>query len=121
LKKNEKECNNISRGIKMSITFTTDNFESEALQSPIPVLVDFWAPWCGPCKVIGPIIEEIAGEYEGSVKVGKINVDDEPALAEKYGITSIPTLIVFKDGQLTVQKSGAAPKNDIVALFKNLI
>ena len=105
----------------MSMTFTQDNFESEVLQSPVPVLIDFWAPWCGPCKIVGPIIDEIAGEYDGTVKVGKVNVDDEPALAEKHGIVSIPTLVVYKDGQLAGQKSGAAPKNDIVALFKGLI
>jgi len=105
----------------MSMTFTQDNFESEVLQSSVPVLIDFWAPWCGPCKVVGPIIDEIAEEYDGSIKVGKVNVDDEPALAEKHGIVSIPTLVVYKDGQLAGQKSGAAPKNDIVALFKGLI
>ena len=105
----------------MSMTFTQDNFESEVLQSSVPVLIDFWAPWCGPCKIVGPIIDEIAGEYDGTIKVGKVNVDDEPALAEKHGIVSIPTLVVYKDGQLAGQKSGAAPKNDIIALFKGLI
>ena len=105
----------------MSLTININNFESEVLQSPIPVLIDFWAPWCGPCKVVGPIIDEIAGEYDGKVKVGKVNVDDDPALAEQHGIVSIPTLVVYKDGQLAGQKSGAAPKHDIVSLFKGLI
>jgi thioredoxin 1 len=103
------------------MTFTKDNFEPEVVQSPIPVLIDFWAPWCGPCKIVGPIIDEIAGEYEGKVKIGKINVDDEPALAEQHGIVSIPTMIVYKDGQLVTQKAGAAPKHDIESFFKNFV
>lgn len=104
-----------------SLTITVDNFESEVLQSQVPVLIDFWAPWCGPCKMIGPIVDEIAEEYSGQLKVGKVNVDEEGALAEQHGIASIPTLFVYKDGALAGQKTGAAPKNDIVALFKNLI
>ena len=103
------------------ITITTDNFNSEVLQSPVPVLIDFWAVWCGPCKIISPVIDEIAGEFSGSLKVGKVNVDEEAALAEQHGITSIPTLVLYKDGELVNQKSGAAPKNDIINLFKNLI
>jgi thioredoxin 1 len=103
------------------ITITGDNFNYEVLQSPVPVLIDFWAPWCGPCKTIGPVIDEIAGEYSGSLKVGKVNVDEESAVAEQHGITSIPTLILYKDGALAAQKNGAAPKQDIVALFKNLL
>lgn len=105
----------------MSLAITNDNFESEVLQSPIPVLIDFWAPWCGPCKVIAPVIDEIAEEYADQLKVGKVNVDDEAALAEQHGIVSIPTLFLYKDGEPAGQKSGAAPKNDIVALFKNII
>ena len=104
-----------------SIKITTDNFESEVLQSPVPVLIDFWAPWCGPCKMIGPMVDEIAGEYSGRLKVGKINVDEEGALAQQHNIVSIPTLILYKGGELAAHKNGAAPKNDIVALFKNLI
>ena len=104
-----------------SLIITNDNFESEVLQSSVPVLLDFWAPWCGPCKMVGPVIDEIAGEYSGKVKVGKINVDEDAALAEQHGITSIPTLILYKDGAPVNKKSGAAPKNDIIALFKNLI
>jgi len=103
------------------IEITIDNFESEVLQSPIPVLIDFWAPWCGPCKMIGPVIDQIAEEYSGRLKVGKINIDENGALAEQHGIASIPTLIVYKDGQMAAQKNGAAPKHDIEAVFKNLI
>ena len=104
-----------------SITITNDNFESEVLQSPVPVLIDFWAPWCGPCKMIGPVIDQIAGEYSGRLKVGKINIDENGAITEKHGIVSIPTLIVYKDGEVAAQKNGAARKQDIEALFKNLI
>ena len=104
-----------------SIKITSDNFETEVIQSPLPVLVDFWAPWCGPCKMIGPLLDQIADEYSGQIKVGKINVDEENALAEQHGIVSIPTLLLYKDGTLAAQKSGAAPKHDIEALFKNFI
>ena len=122
LEKSKKKEDNTIRGNKMSsILITNENFEDEVLQSPIPVLLDFWAPWCGPCKMIGPVIEEIAGEYSGRVKVGKINIDNEAALAEQHGIASIPTLLVYKNGEAVAKKSGAVPKNDIVTLFKNLI
>jgi len=104
-----------------SITITANNFEAEVLQSQVPVLIDFWAPWCGPCKMLGPVIDQIAEEYSGSVKVGKINIDEEGALAEQHGISSIPALFLYKDGELAGQKTGAAPKNDIVSLFKNII
>jgi thioredoxin 1 len=104
-----------------SITITNDNFETEVLQSPVPVLIDFWAPWCGPCKMICPMIDQIAGEYSGQLKVGKVNVDEETVIAEQHGIVSIPTLILYKDGALAGQKTGAAPKHVIVSLFKNLL
>jgi len=107
--------------IFVSIEITSDNFESEVLQSSVPVLIDFWAPWCGPCKMIGPVIDQIAEEYAGQVKVGKVNIDVNAALAEQHGIVSIPTLIVYKNGEMAAQKNGAAPKHDIEALFKNLI
>ena len=81
------------------IIITEENFENEVLNSDKPVLVDFWAQWCGPCRMLGPIIEEIANDYEGKVKVGKVNVDEQPNLASKYGIASIPTVIVFKNGK----------------------
>ncbi len=82
------------------ITLTSDIFDAEVLDSSVPVLVDFWASWCGPCKMLAPIIEEIAKEYDGKIKVGKVNVDDEQKLAMDYGIASIPTVILFKDGEI---------------------
>jgi len=107
--------------VSSGITITGGNFETEVLQSPVPVLIDFWAPWCGPCKMISPMIDELAEEYAGRIKVGKINVDEQTALAEQHGIVSIPTLVVYKDGAPAVQKTGAVPKHDIEALFKELI
>ena len=104
-----------------SLTINASNFESEVIKSSVPVLVDFWAPWCGPCKMIGPVIEQIAQEYTGRLKVGKVNVDDNGDIAQQYSITSIPTLIVFNNGEMAAHKNGAAPKHDIEALFKSLI
>jgi len=92
-----------------SVTITNDNFESEVLQSPVPVLIDFWAAWCGPCKMISPLVDQIAGEYSGRLKVGKVNVDEETAIAEKHGIVSIPTLILYKDGVLADKKPALPP------------
>lgn len=100
------------------VVITNDNFEVEVLKADTPVLVDFWATWCGPCQMLGPIVAQIAAENEGSLKVGKVNVDDEPELAAKFGITSIPTMIVFKDGQAVNQSVGFVEKEKIEALFK---
>lgn len=99
------------------VVITEKNFEEEVLRSDIPVLVDFWATWCGPCRMIAPVIEEIAEEYEGKVKVGKINVDEEQALAIKYGIMSIPTLLLFKDGQVSATTVGFVEKEKIEAML----
>ena len=92
---------------------TDANFDQEVLQSDLPVLVDFWAPWCGPCKLMAPIIEELAKEFEGKAKVVKLNVDENPQTAQKYGIMSIPTLIIFKNGQIAEQLIGLRPKEEI--------
>ena len=100
------------------IVLTNQNFEAEVMQSDVPVLVDFWAVWCGPCKMLAPIVAEIAQEYEGKVKVGKVNVDDEPALAGRFGISSIPTLILFKNGQQTAVSVGVRPKEELVQMLQ---
>src|SRR4030066_1690338 len=89
------------------------NFQQEVINSNVPVLVDFWAVWCGPCKIIAPYVEELAGEYEGKVKVGKLDVDNNPQVSMRYGIRSIPTLLIFRDGKLADQIIGAVPKNMI--------
>jgi thioredoxin 1 len=103
------------------ITITGENFEKEVLKSPVPVLIDFWATWCGPCKMIAPFIEQIAGEYSGRVKVGKVDVDEEPSLAEKHGIVSIPTLVLYKDGEIADQRGGAIPKHDIETMLNHIL
>ncbi len=94
------------------VEFTDQNFETEALQADKPVLVDFWAPWCNPCRMVGPIIEELAGSYAEKVKVGKLNTDENPAVASRYGIMSIPTVLLFEKGQIVDRIVGAVPKKE---------
>ena len=97
------------------------SFESDVLQSEAPVLVDYWAEWCGPCKMIAPIVEEIAGDYAGKVKVGKVNVDFNNQVAMQYGIRGIPALLVFKGGSVANQIVGAVPKNNITQILDEVI
>lgn len=103
------------------LAFDDGNFETEVLQSPIPVLVDFWASWCAPCKAIAPLIDTIAQDYEGKIKVGKVNVDDNPATPSKYGIRGIPTIMLFKEGKLIDQVVGAVPKAQLEALINKAL
>jgi len=103
------------------VTLTDQNFSTEVLQSQEPVLVDFWAPWCGPCRIVGPIVEEIAQEFTGKVKVGKLNVDENSATAQKYGVMSIPTLAIFKKGEVVDQLIGAHPKEAIAEHLEKVL
>ncbi len=96
------------------IEITDTNFDKEVIQSETPVLIDFWAVWCGPCKMIAPVVEEIAKEYDGKLKVGKVDVDNNPEVSLKFGIRSIPTLMVFKGGKVVEQIIGAVPKRNLV-------
>ena len=100
------------------INITRENFEREVLQSEVPVLLDFWAPWCGPCRMIAPAVAQLAAEYEGRVKVGKVNVDDEAQLAAQFGIVSIPTIKVLRGGKVTGSLVGLRAKAELEALIK---
>lgn len=96
---------------------TDDNFETEVLKSETPVLVDYWAEWCGPCKIINPLLDEIADEYAGKLKIAKLNIDDNPVTPPKYGIRGIPTLMLFKDGDVEATKVGAVSKSQLAAFI----
>ena len=103
------------------ITVTKDNFEDEVLKSEIPVLLDFWASWCGPCKMLSPIVSELAEEYDGKIKVGKVNVDDENELALDFKISSIPLVVLIKNGEVVASSVGYRPKADIVEIIEENI
>lgn len=100
------------------LKITRENFENEVMKSNIPVLIDFWAPWCGPCRMMGPIIEQMAEEYEGKAKVGKVNVDEEGELSQAFGVMSIPTIVLVKDGKVVKQAVGARPKTEVEAMLQ---
>lgn len=106
---------------KNIIEINDNTFEQEVLQSDVPVLVDFWAPWCGPCRAIAPVIDELSGEYEGKLKVAKCNVDDNPKTPGRYGIRAIPTLIIFKGGNVSEQITGAVAKSQITAAVDKVV
>jgi thioredoxin 1 len=103
------------------VQFTDANFEQEVLKSEKPVLVDFWAPWCGPCRAVGPVVEDLAEAYKGRVKVGKINIDDNPKTATAYGVMSIPTLILFNKGDIMDKLIGLSPKERLEGLIKKAL
>lgn len=100
------------------LKITRENFENEVMKSNIPVLIDFWAPWCGPCRMMEPIIEQLADEYEGKAKVGKVNVDEEGELSQAFGVMSIPTIVLVKDGKVVKQAVGARPKAEVEAMLQ---
>jgi thioredoxin 1 len=102
------------------VTLTQENFASEVLQSPTPVLVDFWAEWCGPCKAVAPILDELADEYDGKVKIGKVNIDEQQGVAAEYGIRAIPTLLLFSKGQVADQIVGLRSKRDLKSSFERV-
>jgi|SRR6266851_1593316 len=107
--------------MKSTIEVNETNFEAEVLKSNQPVLVDFWAPWCGPCKMIGPVLEEIATEQAGRAKIVKVNLDESPGLAQKYGVQAIPTLLYFAGGEVKEMSVGAASKRAIAAKLEGLV
>ena len=103
------------------ITLTEENFSQEVLKSATPIVVDFWAEWCGPCKMIAPVLDELAAEYDGKLKIGKVNIDEFQQIAINYGIQSIPTLLFFKDGQVADQVVGMRSKRDLKASFDRVL
>ena len=105
----------------MALELTDQNFDEIVLQSDKPVIVDFWAEWCGPCRMVGPIVEEIGNDYEGKAVVGKLDVDSNPAITQKFGIRNIPTVLFFKNGEIADKQVGAVPKNNLVSKLEALM
>lgn len=104
-----------------TLTITDDGFQADVIESEVPVLVDFWATWCGPCRMVAPIVDELAVEYDGRLKVGKVDVDTQQKIASDFGIRSIPTLLLFKDGKVADQIVGAVPKKQLVEKVESVL
>jgi len=117
----DKKGRESANGENMEYIFTKENFDEEVLKSDVPVLVDFYADWCGPCRMMMPVVEELAGAYEGKAKVGKVNVDEQGDIAEQYGVMSIPAFVVIKDGKVVDQGLGAMPKAKLEAMLSGAI
>lgn len=105
----------------MELTLTNENFKKEVLESDVPVLVDFWAEWCGPCRMVSPFVERLASEYEGKAKVGKVNVDEQNELAFQYKVSSIPTIFIFKNGEIFKRVTGARPYEELQELLQEAL
>ena len=103
------------------IELTEDNFTSEVLEADIPVLIDFWAPWCGPCRMVAPIIDSLADKYEGNIKVAKVNLDEHPALASEYGVRSIPAIFIFNNGEVAGRAVGVQPEDTLSAMIDRVL
>jgi thioredoxin 1 len=101
------------------VELTDANWENEVINSSVPVLVDFWAPWCGPCRIIAPVVEKLAGEFAGQIKVGKLNTDDNPGVSMRYGIRAIPTIMMFKNGEVVDTRVGVQPEDSLRKMIKN--
>jgi thioredoxin 2 len=111
----------VGQGLNRPVNITDNTFDSEVLSFPGPVLVDCWAPWCGPCRMVGPVLEELASEYAGRVKIAKLNVDENPQIASRYSIRSIPTMLLFKKGEMINSMVGALPKDEIERRLQPLL
>jgi thioredoxin 1 len=118
LETRRKHQSQFERKIIMAAEFTEDGFDSQVLSADKPVLVDFWATWCGPCRQIAPVIDELAVKYEGRVSVGKVNVEEQPELAQRYGINAIPTLLLFKNGEIVERFQGVPPRSKLEAAME---
>ncbi len=103
------------------IELTEENFTSEVLEADIPVMIDFWAPWCGPCNMVSPIVESLANKYEGKIKVAKVNLDESPALASEYGVRSIPAIFIFNNGQVAERTVGVQPEDALAAMIDRVL
>lgn len=103
------------------VQITDENFQSEVISSELPVLVDFWAPWCGPCRMLGPVVDKLAVQYQGKLKVGKLNTDESPDIASRYNISAIPTVLLFKDGEIVEQVVGLRSREELSRLIEQYI